>query len=570
MDALQLLHAAAAGGPPSQQPIPDGVLGFVSRKDGKTCRVCGKDMPMGTIIIPDPLCPMVASSSYTAPEAAAEKPQRSWIHRTCAPAALPPSALPAATTTTAAGSDTTTSSSGDAAGSSPAAAINDRPICKHWRRRGKCSFGDRCYFLHPAELAAGAPGRPPATDGAAGESKTKKKRAWGGRRRRLKNDNRCAVFRRFLLDVYGREHLSSGSGVLDVAGGKGELAFELVNCNQVPATVIEPRPLRLDNYSKKYRRGMYHRNLATLIGGTQSARPGGASAELVAANRPTDPQAPGHCRLMLTEPLLAWLGLPEKKEKKEEEEEEEEEKEEVKGGDDLVEADQSANVSGAAGGPADPDPEEFIQEQLARARRLMWTPKGLHDEHDEGCRLRLDREEEDDDEEVDEDREARQAAAPAAAGAAGAAAPADAASTDNGASPPPRPGVPVAEEVVAPTSVRQLFLDSSVVVGMHPDQATEPIVNLALRTGRPFACVPCCVYSKEFPKRRLAGGGAVTTYDDFIQYLVEKTGGRAEVQELEFEGRNKVVFVRPEMAVAAARAAPDSTGDSSKDKDEAA
>ena len=50
---------------------------------------------------------------------------------------------------------------------------------------------------------------------------------------------------RFLLDTYGRELLSSGSGVLDIAGGKGELAFELVNLNNIRATVVEPRALKL-------------------------------------------------------------------------------------------------------------------------------------------------------------------------------------------------------------------------------------------------------------------------------------------------------------------------------------
>ena len=50
---------------------------------------------------------------------------------------------------------------------------------------------------------------------------------------------------RFLIDVFGKDVLASGSGVLDVAGGKGELAFELVNLNAIPATVVEPRPLQL-------------------------------------------------------------------------------------------------------------------------------------------------------------------------------------------------------------------------------------------------------------------------------------------------------------------------------------
>ena len=32
---------------------------------------------------------------------------------------------------------------------------------------------------------------------------------------------------------------------VDVAGGKGELAFELLNLSGTPATVLEPRPLDL-------------------------------------------------------------------------------------------------------------------------------------------------------------------------------------------------------------------------------------------------------------------------------------------------------------------------------------
>ena len=50
---------------------------------------------------------------------------------------------------------------------------------------------------------------------------------------------------RFLIDTFGRELLSEGSGVLDVAGGKGELSFELLNLNGIKATVVEPRALQL-------------------------------------------------------------------------------------------------------------------------------------------------------------------------------------------------------------------------------------------------------------------------------------------------------------------------------------
>jgi hypothetical protein len=44
---------------------------------------------------------------------------------------------------------------------------------------------------------------------------------------------------------------------------------------------------------------------------------------------------------------------------------------------------------------------------------------------------------------------------------------------------------------------------ASLVVGMHPDQAAGAIVAFATVRGLPFALVPCCVYAKEFPRRKV-------------------------------------------------------------------
>lgn len=49
----------------------------------------------------------------------------------------------------------------------------------------------------------------------------------------------------------------------------------------------------------------------------------------------------------------------------------------------------------------------------------------------------------------------------------------------------------------AQTIVRQC----SVVVGMHPDQAAEHLLDFALQNRKPFVLVPCCVYHKQFPHR---------------------------------------------------------------------
>ena len=47
-----------------------------------------------------------------------------------------------------------------------------------------------------------------------------------------------------------------------------------------------------------------------------------------------------------------------------------------------------------------------------------------------------------------------------------------------------------------------LFQQASALVALHPDEATDAIVDLAVAYRIPFAVVPCCVYSRLFPHRR--------------------------------------------------------------------
>ena len=78
------------------------------------------------------------------------------------------------------------------------------------------------------------------------------------------------------------------------------------------------------------------------------------------------------------------------------------------------------------------------------------------------------------------------------------------------------------------------------IVGMHPDQATEPIVETAEKLGVPFCMVPCCVFPKLFPTRQQPNGDPVRSYSKFCQYLVDL--GDYNVDFLEFKGRNKVIY----------------------------
>ncbi|OQR93439.1 hypothetical protein ACHHYP_02555 [Achlya hypogyna] len=87
------------------------------------------------------------------------------------------------------------------------------------------------------------------------------------------------------------------------------------------------------------------------------------------------------------------------------------------------------------------------------------------------------------------------------------------------------------------------FTATAVFLGMHPDEATEPIIDVALKLGKPFAVVPCCVMSRQFPDRRWEGD-VVGTYDVFIKYLKAKDT-RIQSAFLPFAGKNQVLYMLP-------------------------
>ena len=91
------------------------------------------------------------------------------------------------------------------------------------------------------------------------------------------------------------------------------------------------------------------------------------------------------------------------------------------------------------------------------------------------------------------------------------------------------------------THTVELWQKCSVVVGMHPDEATEPIVDLCLGSGKAFAIVPCCVFPDMNRHRKLADGSQVRTREQFLCYLQAKDAGIMRT-DLPFPGRNVVLF----------------------------
>lgn len=90
----------------------------------------------------------------------------------------------------------------------------------------------------------------------------------------------------------------------------------------------------------------------------------------------------------------------------------------------------------------------------------------------------------------------------------------------------------------------------SLLVGMHPDQATDAIVDAALHLGLPFAVVPCCV----FPSLLAAARGVrLASREQLVAYLLAKRPGEICIDWLPVDGAAQVLYWRgPTSAVAAA------------------
>ena len=79
------------------------------------------------------------------------------------------------------------------------------------------------------------------------------------------------------------------------------------------------------------------------------------------------------------------------------------------------------------------------------------------------------------------------------------------------------------------------------IVGLHPDEATGAIVEVAAARGVPFAVVPCCTYARLFPGRRVVGR-PVRTHRDLCEYLRRQVPG-CEVGRLKgIQGKTTVIF----------------------------
>jgi hypothetical protein len=79
----------------------------------------------------------------------------------------------------------------------------------------------------------------------------------------------------------------------------------------------------------------------------------------------------------------------------------------------------------------------------------------------------------------------------------------------------------------------------------------EPIVRLALKTGKPFVVLPCCVFPNTNLHRKLPDPAAaegevlVRSYEQFVKYLRGLAPTRIHQSALDMEGRSVILWSDP-------------------------
>eukprot|EP00936_MAST-01D_sp_MAST-1D-sp1_P000376 g376.t1 len=310
------------------------------------------------------------------------------------------------------------------------------------------------------------------------------------------------TFVEWLIETFGGlAALRAGTGVIDVAGGRGAIAYELHCQRGVQCTMIDPRPLRLRSWQRRA-----IRRRARKLYGTESA------AEVQTAD------------MGCVYDRIAGQGQVESATKAKGARKSESESE--NGREDACESDgeSKGGVKGtlacmpceASRDPGDTDPET---EWLEAANKVLWCKQGA------AAVPTLPRN-------ADEKTPSSQKFVRVRDG------------DDSGVCYNPQfqhLQEWFGTELLKSPQSGGILRNCSLLIGMHPDQATEAIIDAALQLGKPFAVVPCCVYPTLFPLRRLPNGKPVVSYEDFIQYLLAKDGS-IQSQYLNFRGRNQVLF----------------------------
>eukprot|EP00581_Thalassiosira_minuscula_P013889 CAMPEP_0183711788 /NCGR_PEP_ID=MMETSP0737-20130205/7185_1 /TAXON_ID=385413 /ORGANISM="Thalassiosira miniscula, Strain CCMP1093" /LENGTH=355 /DNA_ID=CAMNT_0025940355 /DNA_START=248 /DNA_END=1312 /DNA_ORIENTATION=+ len=202
------------------------------------------------------------------------------------------------------------------------------PPCRHWKRLGRCPSREMgmCAFQHDEEEK--------------GTALTLDKQRWGGKRHFVRNQHKNSVFRIFLMQTYGMDYINKNNGtIVDVAGGKGELSFELINLSgATESVVVDPRPLNLSLVQTKWNKGLFEPKRTGVFSKWYPACEDGCKER--------EPRTPKHLRCFFDSQAFLKFVL----------------------------ADESEEIEHT---------NTHFEREMMRARNIVWTAKGL--QHEDGA-----------------------------------------------------------------------------------------------------------------------------------------------------------------------------------------
>jgi hypothetical protein len=409
-------------------------------------------------------------------------------------------------------------------------------------------------------------------------------------------DTRVAKFRAFLIQsLPGGLSTLSQHHVLDVAGGKGELAFQLLHlCHVQSCHVVDPRQsLQLTRFQHRFQRGFYHRSALALHADTMMMIPVNFIEEndendndnednnTVEKQQHQHQQHPmeirpvGHLRCFFTKELWqsssrdghdddddddededeaivnkkkkdkfqsnckaaeTWTWPPKGEKKRNNNEHTQQQKQQVKqeenhrqDKEDEEEDDDKQEAcichSSSRGGS-----NNNCQWKMAQSTNGHDDDGGNNDDDEDHDNEEMEEEDDDDDDDNNDTNQDTQNknSIPTTTKSKSAIAATKAATTTT--------PLPTWEYASAITQ------QCSLIVGMHPDQAVDAIVDAALALQISFFVIPCCIYSAEFPHRRTPSGSPVKNYDDLLDYLQAKSPHTIQRATLPFDGKNICLY----------------------------
>lgn len=86
------------------------------------------------------------------------------------------------------------------------------------------------------------------------------------------------------------------------------------------------------------------------------------------------------------------------------------------------------------------------------------------------------------------------------------------------------------------------------LVGMHPDEATDIIVTEAIKRNIPFCIVPCCItpYATQYNgDKNRTSRSAYTSWINHLKQIAEHAKYRTILYDLPIKGKNIVLLGRP-------------------------